>query len=80
MGPECNTFYKRLAELTSSRKDEHYGSIMNYLRTRLRFALLRSTLIGIRGERGKSKNEHNNVSLDEISLNLIPSANAYECR
>ena len=47
MGPECTIFYKRIAELTSSRKNEHYGSVMNYIRTRLRFAILRSTLIGI---------------------------------
>jgi hypothetical protein len=79
MGPECTILYKRIAELTSSRKNEHYGSVMNYIRTRLRFAILRSTLIGIRGERGKSKSRYD-VSLDEISLNLIPSANAYECR
>ena len=79
MGPECTILYKRIAELTSSRKNEHYSSVMNYIRTRLRFAILRSTLIGIRGERGKSKSRHD-VSLDEVSLNLIPSANAYECR
>jgi hypothetical protein len=79
MGPECSILYKRIAELTAAKKSEQYGSVMNYIRTRLRFAILRSTLIGIRGERGRS-NKNFNITLDEISLNLIPEASAYECR
>ena len=79
MGPECTTFYKRIAELTAEKKNEQYGYVMNYMRTRLRFAILRSTLIGIRGERGKS-NKQSDVTLDEISLNIIPVASSYECR
>ena len=80
MGPECTTFYKRIAELTAAKKREQYAPVMNYMRTRLRFAILRSTLIGIRGERGRSNNRLKEISLDEISLNIIPTANSYECR
>jgi len=53
MGPEGSMFYKRLAELTAAKKNEQYAIVMNYIRTRLRFAILRSTLIGVRGERGR---------------------------
>ena len=79
MGPECSTLYKRFADLTAAKKNEQYGCVMNYIRTRLRFAILRSTLIGIRGERGRS-NKNSDITLDEISLNIIPAASAYECR
>ena len=80
MGPECIIFYKRVAELTAAKKNERYAIIMNYIRTRLRFAMLRSTLIGIRGERGRGNKNLNGVSLDNVSLNIIPAVNSYECR
>ena len=53
MGPECARFNKRLAELIAQKRNEPYAVIMNYIRTRLRFALLRSILIAVRGVRGK---------------------------
>ena len=80
MGPECSMFYKRIAELTAAKKNEQYGIVMNYMRTRLRFAILRSTLIGIRGERGRSNKNTNDISLDDISLNIMPILDSYECR
>ena len=80
MGPECIIFYKRVAELTAAKKNERYAIIMNYIRTRLRFAMLRSTLIGIRGERGRGNKNLNGVSLDNVSLNIMPVVNSYECR
>ncbi len=80
MGPECRIFYKRIAELTAAKKNERYAIIMNYIRTRLRFAMLRSTLIGIRGERGKANKKLGDVSLDNVSLNIMPVVNSYECR
>ena len=51
MGPECTRFHKRLAELISLKRGEAYGDTMNFIRTRLRISLLRSTLI----ERRKKK-------------------------
>jgi hypothetical protein len=80
MGPEGSAFYKRIAELTAAKKNEQYAIVMNYMRTRLRFAILRSTLIGIRGERGRSNRNSKDISLDEISLNIMPTLDSYECR
>ena len=87
MGSECSTFYKRIAELTAAkiyamimnyiRIRLRYAMIMNYIRIRLRFAMLRSTLIGIRGRANKNMNA---VSLDNVSLNIMPVVNSYECR
>ena len=78
MGPECTSFFKRLAEHITDKNNERYANVINHIRTGLRFSILRSTLIGIRGERGRYRKQ--NVNLSEVSLNLIPSTNSYECR
>ena len=62
---------KRLAELISSKTGEAYHDVIRHLRLRLRFALLRATLIAVRGVRGK-RGVANVVGMDEVSFNLIP--------
>ncbi len=49
---------------------------MNHIRVRLRFALLRSVLIALRGERGKYRRTVE--SIEHISFNLIPHVQSYE--
>ena len=73
MGPECSRVNKRLAELTSMKTGESYSLVIKHLRTRLRFALLRATLIAVRGVRGRWR-EDDELNVDEISFNLIPRA------
>ena len=46
---------------------------MQYIRTRLRFALLRCTLVAIRGVRSKKMSPESQI--DDISFNLIPEFN-----
>ena len=77
MGPECTRYHKRIAELLSLKRGENYADVMNYIRTRIRFALLKSTLVAIRGERGKRRRS-NDVPLEDLSLNLVPERAAYE--
>ena len=72
MGTECSRMNKRLAELISEKKGEKYADVMQYIRTRLRFALLRCTLVAIRGFRGKKISPESHI--DDISFNLIPEA------
>ena len=48
MGPECEKVNKRIATLVSDKRKEKYSDVINHIRTRLRFALLRSILIAIR--------------------------------
>ena len=50
---------------------------MGHIRTRLRFALLKSTLVAVRGYRGKSNNAAEREE-DEIDFNLIPEETTYE--
>ena len=75
MGPKCTKTMKRIADLISVKKNEQYSHVMNFLRTRLRFALLKSVLIAVRGIRGKISRE---ISLGHIAFNMIPSANSYD--
>ena len=52
MGSECERVNKRLAELLAKKRNESYGDVIKYIRNRLRFALLRATVIAVRGTRG----------------------------
>ena len=76
MGPECTKYHKKVAQLISLKTKEEYSHVMNHLRTRLRFTRLRSTLIAITGERGKSKNPTGTMT--ELSFNMVPEMPSYE--
>ena len=65
---------KRLAELISVKTGECYADVMRHVRTRLRFVLLKTCLIAIRGVRGNSKSIYEE-SVEEVSFNLIPLMN-----
>jgi len=58
MAPEFNRVNKRLAEEIAEKRREPYASVITDIRTKLRFALLRSTLAAIRELRGKRSNVH----------------------
>ena len=51
MGRAASVFYKRLASLLSEKRGVHYSKTMGWIRCRLSFALLRSSLMCIRGAR-----------------------------
>ena len=74
MGPECEQFNRRLAELISNKRKEKYCHVMAHLRTRLRFALLKAIVIAIHGYRGANKHKDDETPLSEVSYNLIPEA------
>ncbi len=48
---EATIFYKRLASMLSSKWDQTYNSTLRWLRCRLAFSLLRSSIQAIRGAR-----------------------------
>ena len=48
-GNEANAFYKRLASVLASKRDDSYSSTLAWLRCRLSFSLLRSSIRCIRG-------------------------------
>ena len=64
---------RRIAELIAAKTGEAYSHVMKFLRTRLRFALLRCTVIAVRGTRGKML-DREEMDVGEVSFNLIPEA------
>ena len=54
MGKQAMAFHKRISKLIAQKRKESYSDIINHMRTKLRFTLLKSVLISIRGVRGKS--------------------------
>ena len=69
-GPEANKHHKRIAQLMALKKKGEYSVIIQYIRTRLRFNLLRSILVAIRGERGKRPKSG---PISSIDFGLIPT-------
>ena len=76
-GPQAKRYHKRLAELISGKRNEEYHYVVSHIRTRLRFSLLRSVLVALRGERGKRT--ATTQPLSSTSFNMIPEAMDYEC-
>ena len=74
--PQCQKHHKRVAELIAYKRNEKYAHVIAYIRTKVRFALLKSTLISIRGIRGKGKRL--TIPISEVSFGLIPSEKHYE--
>ena len=54
LGPVATIVYKRIASLISTKLDKPYSVVMNYIRCKLSFLLLRSTISCLRGTRTKS--------------------------
>jgi hypothetical protein len=76
LGPECDKLNKKLAQLIARKRNETYANVVKHIRTRLRFALLRSTLVALRGVRGYSR--VGGEDLEQVSFNLIPEGSSYE--
>ena len=77
MGPLCSVLVKRISEKISESHSEALSFVTNHIRTRLRFSLLKSTLVALPGVRGKNKKQIY-ANVDSISFNLIPQIDGYE--
>ena len=71
MGDEASNFHKCLAQRIAKRRGETYSSVMNYVRTRLRFCLLKSVLTSIRGVREKKLVRESISPISSLSFNLV---------
>ena len=63
MGPACSTTFKRLANLLGQKLDLPYSGMVNWLRCRLSFALLRSAIMALRGSRRHVSGDRNHPAL-----------------
>ena len=76
-GPEAKKYHKRLADLISRKRNEDYHHVINHIRMKIRFSLLRSVLVALRGERGRRP--ASSQPLASTSFNMVPEAMHYEC-
>ena len=76
---ECDKFHKRLANIIADKRRERVSHVLNYIRTKVRFSLLKSLLSAIHGVRDKRKYS-NTINLADLSFGLIPTEKSYECR
>ena len=72
IGPECHRFLKRLADLIARKTGEDYAHVISFVRTILRFCLLKSTLVALRGIRGQYRAQ-DPIETGDIAFNLIPA-------
>ena len=75
---QIQSIYKffRLASLIATKRNEEYHYVINHIRLKVRFNLLRSVLVAVRGERGK---KHSNAqTIGETAFNMVPDAMQYE--
>ena len=68
-GPEAERHQKRIAQQIAMKRKEEYSHVIQYIRTRLRFNLLRSVLVAIGGERGKNSNAS---PISIIEFGMVP--------
>ena len=70
MGKEAGLFYKKAAEKISNTTNQSYSDVISYIRKRLRFELLKTCLISLRGYRGIMK-KHVSEDMSNLDYNLI---------
>ena len=68
MGVEAENFFKRLAEKIAQKKETPYSQVVSFVRRRVRFDLMRTILIALRGYRGKPQPVPQMIS--ELDLHL----------
>ena len=69
MGHECTQYHKVLAEKIASKKGENYSDVMCFLRVKLSFLALKSTLLCLRGSRSLAA-VHDELAVGDYSLTL----------
>ena len=68
-GTEMARFTKKLAEMLARKTKQTYHDTISFIRRRFRVELLRTTLIALRGHRGRFYEEP--VDAAELDLNLL---------
>ena len=71
MGKEADKLFKKLAAKINVKTGQRYPDAISFIRKRVRFDLLKTTVIALRGYRGKVQVDQNE-SIDQLDLNLEP--------
>ena len=64
MGDKCLRYYRRLADLLAMKKGEDYAKIMNWMRVKISFSLIRLALLFLRGSRSIRRKPYNIMNID----------------
>ena len=72
MGTEAHRLVKRLAQRMEIATGQRYSDSVSFIRKRLRFELLKTTVIALRGDRGSKARSLNETPIGELDLNLEP--------
>ena len=67
MGKAATTFYKRLSSMLSEKRDVPYSTMIGWVRCRFCFALLRASIMSIRGARSS---RHRPVLLEPVEVQV----------
>ena len=67
MGRAATTFYKRLSSMVAEKRNVSYAVTLNWIRCRLSFALLRASIMSVRGARSS---RHHPATENPIDLQL----------
>ena len=68
--PEAVRHHRRIATLISEKRNEEYADVINHIRTRMSFCLMKSLLIAARGVRGKKRSE---APVSSVEFSLVES-------
>ena len=68
MGATATVVYKRLASLIAEKHDELYGQTLHWMRCRLGFSLLRSSIMCLRGSRSHVNHPYSFTKSDSMEL------------
>ena len=72
MGLEAQRLVKKLAQKMAITNGQRYADSVSYIRRRLRFELLKTTVIALRGDRGSKLRQQNDIEVESLDLNLEP--------
>ena len=70
MGRAATTFYRRLAPMISEKRNTSYSQTVNWIRCKLSFALLRASIMSIRGARSSRHHAAYETTQGPIDLQL----------
>ena len=73
MSVECMHFYNRLSDKLSEKRNMDQSITKSWVRTKLSFSLLKTTLLCIRGSRSVKKSNHEELAATNIQLAVLDS-------
>ena len=71
LGNEAEKFYRNLARLLADKTKQAYADTIRYIRQRLSFTLLRTTIISLRGHRGNKFTKTSQYKSERHDINLL---------